>query len=46
MALKRLKNEYKELTKEPNYFFSVSPNINNFYIIKNLYWIIFSEDSC
>jgi ubiquitin-conjugating enzyme E2 G1 len=32
MALKRLKNEYKELTKEPNYFFSVSPNINNFYL--------------
>lgn len=32
MALKRLQNELKQLTKDPNYFFSVFPNENNFFI--------------
>lgn len=32
MALKRLKNEYKDNIKEPNYFFSIYPNEKNFYI--------------
>ena len=30
MALKRLRNEYKNILKNPNYFYSVRPNENNF----------------
>ena len=32
MALKRLQSEYKQLLTEPNYFFSVEPDIKNFFI--------------
>ena len=32
MALKRLQSEYKQLLKEPNYFFSVEPDIKNFFV--------------
>ena len=32
MAFKRLTSEYKQLTKEPNYFYSVKPRENNFLI--------------
>jgi ubiquitin-protein ligase len=32
MAMKRLQNEYKQSIKEPNYFYSISINQNNFYI--------------
>jgi ubiquitin-conjugating enzyme E2 G1 len=31
MALKRLQSEYKQLLKEPNYFFSIEPNPSNFF---------------
>ena len=31
MAIRRLQTELKQLTKEPNYFFSVSPNEENFF---------------
>jgi ubiquitin-conjugating enzyme E2 G1 len=30
-SIKRLQSELKQLIKEPNYFFSVCPNDNNFY---------------
>jgi ubiquitin-protein ligase len=32
MALKRLQSEYKQLLKEPNYFYSVEPDMNNFLV--------------
>ena len=32
MALKRLHAEYKQIIREPNYFYSVEPNSKNFYI--------------
>jgi ubiquitin-conjugating enzyme E2 G1 len=32
MALKRLKKEYDSIIKEPNYFYSIEINSNNFYI--------------
>jgi ubiquitin-protein ligase len=32
MAMKRLQIEYKQSVKEPNYFYSISINQNNFYI--------------
>jgi ubiquitin-conjugating enzyme E2 G1 len=32
MALRRLKSEYKQIITEPNYFYSVEPNLDNFYI--------------
>jgi ubiquitin-protein ligase len=32
MAFKRLASELKQLTKEPNYFYNVKPNENNFLI--------------
>lgn len=32
MALKRLHAEYKQITLDPNYFYSVEPNPKNFYI--------------
>jgi len=31
MSMKRLQSEYKQITKDPNYFFSVNPNENNFF---------------
>jgi ubiquitin-protein ligase len=31
MSIKRLQAEFKQMTKEPNYFFSVEPSANNFY---------------
>ncbi len=31
MALKRLNAEYKQILQEPNYFYSVEPNLKNFY---------------
>ena len=31
MALKRLQQEFKQIMKEPNYFFSIYPNEKNFY---------------
>ena len=30
MAIRRLQSELTQLNKEPNYFYSVSPNMNNF----------------
>ena len=30
MAIRRLQSELKQLNKEPNYFYSVSPNSDNF----------------
>ena len=32
MSLKILQSEYKQYLKEPNYFYSIKPNIKNFYI--------------
>jgi len=32
MSIKRLQSELKQFIKDPNYFFSVYPNDNNFYI--------------
>ena len=32
MALKRLASELKQITKEPNYFYSIKPKENNFFI--------------
>jgi ubiquitin-protein ligase len=32
MAMKRLQTEYKQYIKEPNYFYSISINPNNFFI--------------
>ena len=31
MAMRRLQIEFKQLIKDPNYFYSVSPNEDNFY---------------
>jgi ubiquitin-conjugating enzyme E2 G1 len=32
MAIKRLQSEYRQILKDPNYFFSVEPDMNNFLI--------------
>ena len=32
MALKRLQSEYKQYLQDPNYFYSIEPNDNNFFI--------------
>lgn len=32
ISLKRLQTEYKQYLKNPNYFYSIKPNENNFYI--------------
>jgi ubiquitin-conjugating enzyme E2 G1 len=32
MSLKILQTEYKKQLKEPNYFYSINPNLKNFYI--------------
>ena len=31
MSIKRIQSEFKQLNKEPNYFFSVQPHNDNFY---------------